>query len=256
MGNIFSGIPREITENIQKECGLEVFVETGTYLGNTSRWAARHFKEVYTIELSKELCATAKNNLKNCSNVKIFQGNSADVIPGILDSVGNRSALIWLDAHFSGNKTSGGREESPLSRELKILMGQKNLFHILIDDARFILSPLSADPSEYPSLAELVGLVDINRYSIFTFQDVIFILPKSSPPLDTLVRKYVFQTEYGKEVRKLSFYRDRLKERNWKEFIIGFLYLTRLYHLIMKYDSLHRIASFFSRKKAHPAPKE
>lgn len=249
MGNIFSGIPREIAKKIQEKCGLEVFIETGTYLGNTSQWASKYFKEVYTIELSKELFLAAVENLRTCSNVKVFHGNSADEISKILKTVGERSALIWLDAHFSGNKTSGAHEEAPLSKELKILMEQKNHFYILIDDARFILSPLSSDPSEYPSLTELVGLVDATRYSIFSFQDVIFILPKSPSPLDAVLRKYVFQMEYAKEVKKLSFYRDRLKERNLKEFVIGFLYLTRLYHIIMKYETLHRIASFFSRKR-------
>ena len=247
MGNIFSGVPKEIVLKLLKTYEIEVFIETGTYLGETSRWASKYFKDVYTTELFKELFLAAKENLKAYPNIQLFHGNSIEKLPEILELVGNRSALIWLDAHFSGGKTSGANEEAPLSKELEILMKQKNLHYILIDDARFILSPLSPDPSEYPSLTKLVGLVDASRYSIFTFQDVIFILPKSSS-MFLLLHDHVFQIEYRNEVKKLSFYRNRLKERNIKEFMIGLLYLTRLYHIIMKNDSLHRVASFFSKK--------
>jgi hypothetical protein len=52
MGLVFSGIPQEITLKLAKLANVTTFVETGTYKGETTRWAAQHFQKVFTIEKS------------------------------------------------------------------------------------------------------------------------------------------------------------------------------------------------------------
>ena len=51
--------------------GLDTFVETGTYNGNTAKWASEHFKEVITIEASDGNFELAKKNLNGLETSKI-----------------------------------------------------------------------------------------------------------------------------------------------------------------------------------------
>jgi len=54
MGYIQMGVPQELVLCLMKEMSIPVFVETGTFRGGTTFWAANHFEKVVTIEINPE----------------------------------------------------------------------------------------------------------------------------------------------------------------------------------------------------------
>ena len=58
----------------------QVFIETGTYLGETARWAAKFFSDVRTVELGAERYADTSAALRDLSNVVCYQGDSRAVL--------------------------------------------------------------------------------------------------------------------------------------------------------------------------------
>lgn len=135
-----------------KEYGSEIFIETGTNYGETSKFMVPYAKEIHTIELSEKL---HKNNLKkfeNDDNVHCYCGDSKDIIGGILEKFPDIRVLIYLDAHYSGGVTAHGDKNTPIIEELEII-SKANLTRplvILIDDAR-----LFGFDADYPSLFKL-----------------------------------------------------------------------------------------------------
>lgn len=114
--------------------GYRVFVETGTYLGETLSRAARIFDRCYSVELSQELYARAKAKFSG-PRVEVVHGSSAEKLPELLRRI-DQPAVIWLDAHFSGGITAGEGSD-PLLAELAALVEQRQMRHlVLIDDAR------------------------------------------------------------------------------------------------------------------------
>lgn len=119
----------------QKLTGYRIFVETGTYLGETLANAAAIFDKCYSVELSADLYRRAKDRFKSQNHVELRCGSSADLLPEIL-RLAQEPAIVWLDAHHSGGITAGEGGD-PLQQELQALLKCKEMRHvILIDDAR------------------------------------------------------------------------------------------------------------------------
>jgi len=59
---------------------VKVLVETGTFEGETVRKCSKHFERIYSIELSPLFAARAIKRFRKGKHIKIFQGNSADVL--------------------------------------------------------------------------------------------------------------------------------------------------------------------------------
>lgn len=116
----------------------EIFIETGTYRGETTAWAAGLFRDVHTIEISEELYEGAKARLSVYDNVKLYLGDSVDVLPNILNRLEGCRAFFWLDAHFSGKDSGRGAQSVPLLQELEIIgaYGKDKDHIIVIDDYR------------------------------------------------------------------------------------------------------------------------
>ena len=115
---------------------IKVFVETGTYLGQTTLEAAKLFKQVHTIELSEELCNKAKNRLKEWGNTSVHQGSSDELLKQLLPSISQR-ILFYLDGHYSGGITAKGVQNTPVLEELVAIKNAgKSDSVILIDDIR------------------------------------------------------------------------------------------------------------------------
>ena len=84
-------------------------VETGTFLGETTKYLARQFNRVHTIELDKGLYDTVSNGIfKNNKNVICHLGDSATILKDkLIDELNNspldKKVFFFLDAHWSGD---------------------------------------------------------------------------------------------------------------------------------------------------------
>jgi hypothetical protein len=162
-----------------------VFIETGTYMGDTVEYVKNQFSKVFSIELSQELAEKARQRFSAESKISIVQGDSATQLGNILQSV-NAPCLLWLDGHYSsefwvGDKyvvTAKGVKETPILEELRQVANHSIKNHvILIDDARLFVGK-----NDYPPMSELRSFVAANfpGYSIAAKNDIIRILPKLS----------------------------------------------------------------------------
>ena len=190
MGIVTMGVPEEITLELARLAGATVFVETGTYHGGTPRWAARHFRKVYTIEKAESLYRQHHAELRQLGNVEPLLGDSRDRLPKIVAELAGERAIYWLDGHWSGGETAGADDPCPLLDELKIL-ADRGQDVILIDDARLFLSQHYKPfvPGQWPTIAEVARVLGGNGPPRFIqiIHDIIFAVPAAGPAKDRLV---------------------------------------------------------------------
>lgn len=181
MGAVTFGIPKKMVSLIREHFSIELFVETGTFRGKTSIWAAGLFKEVITIENSRELFESGSKKLSKYKNIDTLFGDSPLQLGRIIAEI-QQPALFWLDAHWCGGGTYGQDDPCPLLEEIRIIK-QSGLNHILmIDDARFFLKPppKPQNPDLWPGLKEILELLfKDEKYYTFISEDVIVSLPLS-----------------------------------------------------------------------------
>jgi len=64
----------------------KVFVETGTYLGDTVQIALdAGYDLVHSIEVDQEMFDHCQNRFKDNPKVKLWFGDSVDIVPNIVD---------------------------------------------------------------------------------------------------------------------------------------------------------------------------
>lgn len=197
MGLINFGVPEKETEFLKKSLELDVFVEGGTYRGETAKKMSDSFRKVYTIEKSDVMHGIAKENLENVSNVTMLKGDTREHLADILDN--NDNILFWLDAHWSGGDTYGEEDECPLVEELEIIFEYPKNYVILIDDARLFLSPPPYPHKfqNWPSLTDIMKTLP-NKWEIIEYEDVAYIYPKK---IDNVFKSFL-QDEITKKVKK------------------------------------------------------
>lgn len=147
-----------------------VFVETGTYMGDTVKLALEYgFKEIHSIELNDELYEAAVEMFKDVPNVYIWHGDSYNIMPKIIGHIGDQPATFWLDAHASGPLTGGESGGSPVVHELKIIAESSYKKHtIFIDDRRLFGS---AEWSFVKFEDAINALKNINENYVLSFLD-------------------------------------------------------------------------------------
>lgn len=141
-------VKQRAVRHYQERFGLNVFVETGTYLGEMVEAVRPYFREVYSIELGEELYARAREMFAAHRHVHLLQGDSGEVLPQVLQQV-SEPCLFWLDGHFSGGDTAQGAEDYPILKELEQIGRHEVKNHvILIDDARLFVGSQTAPAKE------------------------------------------------------------------------------------------------------------
>jgi hypothetical protein len=135
MGIVEPYFPKEIVLKMAAIANAKIFIETGTYYGNTTKWASTQFKQVFTIELSEFLYNSTKDELLSKGNIMPNLGNSKIILPKILKNI-DSNVVFWLDGHYSAGVTAGENDPCPLQDELKTILQRDNDDIILIDDAR------------------------------------------------------------------------------------------------------------------------
>jgi hypothetical protein len=112
------------------------WVETGTYLGDTTEFLARHARMVFSVEPGPQLFADASKRFAHHTNVGIFNGLSEDVLPVLLPGLSG-DVCFWLDGHYTDESTHKGPQDTPILDELNCIGDNIARFDhvvVLIDD--------------------------------------------------------------------------------------------------------------------------
>lgn len=170
-------VPKAFMLYFKNKYGIELFVETGTYKGNTSIWASKHFEKVITIEVSPEWYEkTAMRCMKlDIQNIESRFGESVEQLPLVI----NDPAIFWLDSHWH-NETGiyGKNDPCPLLEEIKIISKRSSYSWVFIDDARLIQYPYEplGGTQKWPSLVPVIKA--LKNYAVAIFGDAIVGIPK------------------------------------------------------------------------------
>jgi hypothetical protein len=164
---------------LQKWGGNQTWIETGTYLGDTTAFLSKNCKKVYSIEASEYFATKASNKFSARDNIVIIQGLSEERLPTLLNSLDiseKNDVSFWLDGHYSGGDTFHGLNDTPITQELVTIAENLKYFSsvtVLIDDVR-CFNPSISDFAQYPELEFLVEFANSNDL-FWTIEHDIFI---------------------------------------------------------------------------------
>jgi hypothetical protein len=132
--------------NALKSRRHRIFVEAGTYKGETTAFFVPHADQVISVELHGGLFAAAEQRFAKYPNVTLIHGDSLIEIPKVVANC-STPPLVYLDGHFSGNGTAKGREMEPAESTLRGLADVTPAgTTIVIDDLRLFGSGLAGFP--------------------------------------------------------------------------------------------------------------
>ena len=150
-----------------------LWIETGTYYGETTKLLSKISKKTISIEADKELFETSKKKLKNLKNVELFNGKSEDLLDkSISENLDFKNICIYLDAHLCQDhlkniQTFGSEDTAtPILKELEIIKkyyGKFEKINVLIDDIRLFYG-------NYQNYPDKNILVDWCKENIFSWE--------------------------------------------------------------------------------------
>lgn len=119
--------------------GCDMFVETGTSYGETTRFMSRISKVCLTCEPSKDLYHLNVQKNRSIDNIRIWNAGSEECFGDMIQAISGRP-LFFLDGHYSGPGTSLTDWYSPILRELDLLKQRFSEGVVVIDDVRLFRS--------------------------------------------------------------------------------------------------------------------
>jgi hypothetical protein len=153
-----------------KNFNVDTFVETGSAHGGMTVKACGLFSSVYTVELNTALFNETSQKVKGRANCR--NGKSVDFLKELLPTIKDKPIIYWLDAHYSGDETSGIEEQCSLLDEIKIINSRReDKDFIFIDDAHTFFSPaiLKAphDVDQFPNIVDIFKELDSkDKYTV------------------------------------------------------------------------------------------
>jgi len=143
-----------VIKEYAKKFSVKIFIETGTFKGDTVKSVKNIFSKIFSIELDIALYTNAKDRFLDCSRISIIHGDSSEELPKLLENI-SEPCLFWLDSHYSEGITAKGKTNTPVWQELQHILKHPIKSHvILIDDARDFIGK-----NDYPSIQEVRNLV-------------------------------------------------------------------------------------------------
>ena len=115
-----------------------IFVETGTYLGDTTAFSRRFSARVISIEPDVPLYRRAAKRFAGDPGIELINATSEAAFPDLLAALSG-SITFWLDGHYSGGITHQGPTTTPIAFELKIIAANLDRFSncvVMVDDLR------------------------------------------------------------------------------------------------------------------------
>ena len=142
-----------LIKEIQKRHQASTFIESGTYLGVTTKRLHRCFNKIYTFEIDAKLASRAKKFLDSYTNIIPAHG---DALEGIRNVLGNKAPgetfMLFLDGHVTHGPCNPDYPE-PAILEIEYASRHKEAIEaIVIDDfGNFGLE------SGFPKKSELIS---------------------------------------------------------------------------------------------------
>ena len=133
------------------------WVESGTFMGDTTDILSKVAKVVYSIEPEPILFSRAEQRFRNTRNVKIINGLSEEIFPKLLPRISG-NICFWLDGHYSEGITFRGPRDTPILDELTSIgsnVKQMDKIVVMVDDVR-CFDPRNPEFSAYPPVDVLV----------------------------------------------------------------------------------------------------
>jgi len=160
-----------------------LWIETGTYYGETTKLLSKISKKTISIEADKNLYETSKKKLKDLKNIEILNGKSEDLLNKVIsENLDFKNICIYLDAHLCqdhlrNTKTFGSETTAtPILNELEVVAKYISNFEkivVLIDDIRLFQGSFQ----NYPNKNALVDWCKENNF-IWEIEHDIFICKK------------------------------------------------------------------------------
>lgn len=158
---------------------VDLWIETGTYRGDTTLYLGGGGCPVISFEPSAELAEAASSKFSSHPNIQILNALSEDRLDEILTEVGStlEHLAFWLDGHFSEGSTYCGTQQTPITSELEIIARHHSRFSIVtifVDDFRSFVN----GQTDYPAPSSLTRWADQNGFA-WNIQHDIFIMYKA-----------------------------------------------------------------------------
>jgi hypothetical protein len=157
------------------------WIETGTYLGETTKLLAQWGKAVFSLEPANQLYERAAALFSSQKHVTILNAASEEAFPKLLPSL-TGPVNFWLDGHFSAGMTYQGDLDTPVMLELQSIAANIEKLApvcIMIDDIRCFGSPLP-EYTSYPPLDALVDWARSNHMDWHIEHDIMVIRSRNS----------------------------------------------------------------------------
>lgn len=103
----------------------DYFIETGSYIGIGIDIAIQSgFSKIFSIEIHPDFYNQCKLKFSDKNHVSLILGDSFFELEKLLNQYPNTPFTYWLDGHYSGEGTGCGFKESPLIKELEVIMSR------------------------------------------------------------------------------------------------------------------------------------
>lgn len=142
------------------------WVETGTYLGDTTHFLSSIAKKIHTIEPDLVLHTNAVKRFREVSTVECIHGTSEEIFPKLIPIL-TGDICFWLDGHYSSGITFQGDRDTPIIEEFEIIrksLGNYGNVVIFVDDVR-CFNPTIPEYADYPSITWLANQAETMKMS-------------------------------------------------------------------------------------------
>lgn len=184
MGAISFSIDEKLLAFLTRELPLKLFVETGTFKGDSLEIARRFFDTCHSVEASPPLHKQAQERFQAVKGVNLHLSDSPSLLRKHHKEFSEKPTLFWLDAHWcAADNTSGETSQSPLLEELAAIGSLHRDSVVLIDDARLYLCapPAPHRFNNWPDLhAIFSALLKLSpNHRLLILNDVLIFYPAS-----------------------------------------------------------------------------
>lgn len=164
--NFAAPSPGQVKRKVLLRNGIPgaTWIETGTFLGETTIFLARQFPKVISLEPSLELWKQARQRCAAFPNIELVNDRSENVFPKLLPTLSG-DLNFWLDGHYSAGATHRGPKDTPIVEELMAIessLDRLGRLAVLVDDVR-CFDPSNPEFDGYPERNLLVDWANRNR---------------------------------------------------------------------------------------------